>query len=661
MNYARRIPMKTLVLLLTAFSLSLLADVDERVLNDGNLVLQNVPEIPRNLATRLAQYQNVRSASFQDWTEDGKGIFIKTRFGNTFQIHRVNEPGGSRSQLTFFKEPIGEVSRQEDGNFIAFTMDKGGSEFTQIHLLNPQTGSSSLLTDGSSRNRILRWNSAGTHIAFQTTRRNGKDNDVWMMPIENPGDARPVYESDDGAWWGPGDFTADGHQLLLQQFLGVEDSRIHLVDLETGDMRMLAGSADEPSANRIVGYSEIEDGFYFITNRRGQAAELAFRPLAEDRKPRYISSDIPWDVTEFALSDDGSRGAFVTNEWGLSRLYLLDTRTKKYRVVENMPVGLISGLSFHPNNRRLAMTMNTSKSPSDVYVMKLGYRTTRAISITRWTFSEVGGLDTRDFVSPELIRYPTFDSVDDEPRTVPAFVYLPSEDGPHPVIIYAHGGPESQYRPTFNGELQMWIAELGAAVIAPNIRGSLGYGYEYLSLDDGLNREDAVRDIGALLDWIATQPDLDENRVAIIGDSYGGYVVLASAVHYSDRLSAAVDVVGISNFVTFLENTQDYRRNMRRAEYGDERDPEMRAFFEKISPVNNANRISIPMLVVQGENDPRVPVSESEQIVKALRERDVPVWYINALNEGHGYERRENLNVYQQVQMMFMNRFLIPQ
>jgi dipeptidyl aminopeptidase/acylaminoacyl peptidase len=305
------------------------------------------------------------------------------------------------------------------------------------------------------------------------------------------------------------------------------------------------------------------------------------------------------------------------------------------------------------------MTLNTARSPSDVYVMHLGRSPEKAESLQRWTISEVGGLDTANFVEPELIRYPTFDLHGDSQRKIPAFVYLPSGNGPFPVIIYIHGGPESQYRPSFSSTFQMWVGELGAAIVAPNIRGSLGYGNDYLSLDDGYKREDSVKDIGALLDWIALQPQLDQSRVAVYGGSYGGYMVLASAVHFSDRLKAAVDVVGISNFVTFLENTQDYRRELRRREYGDERDPQMRAFLQDVSPLNQAEKIKVPLLVVQGQNDPRVPVSESEQIVEALRERGNPVWYINALNEGHGYSRKENRDIYQQSALMFLQKYLI--
>jgi dipeptidyl aminopeptidase/acylaminoacyl peptidase len=372
-----------------------------------------------------------------------------------------------------------------------------------------------------------------------------------------------------------------------------------------------------------------------------------------------VTSQIPWDVTEFALSDDGKRGAFVTNEEGASSLYLLDTRSGHFTRIKGIPVGIITNPKFNPDNRRIAMNLSTAQTPNDVYVLNLGRSLKSKKSLVRWTFSEVGGLDTDSFVEPKLIHYPTFDLRGEEARKVPAFIYRPNAKGPHPVIIYVHGGPESQYRPSFSSTFQMWVAELGAAVIAPNIRGSSGYDNQYLALDDGPRREDAVRDIGSLLDWIVTQPNLDENRVAIYGASYGGYIVLASSVLYSDRLRAGVDVVGISNFVTFLENTEDYRRELRRHEYGDERDPEMRAVLERISPLNNADRIEIPLLVVQGRNDPRVPASESEQIVRALRNRGQPVWYIEALNEGHGYDRKENRNVYEQAAILFLQQYVI--
>jgi len=649
-----------LFLILCTLPFTLIAEPGEKwTANDGQLILHGVPEIPDDLVERLNRYQNVRSASIMDWAEDGESIFIRTRFGEISQLHHVQTPGGVRRQLTWFPEPIGQVTRRGNRRALSITMDEGGGEQDQIFLFDPKTAATQRLTDGVSRNRLVHWSHDGSKMAFQSTRRNGRSNDLWWMEPGKPGSEELLLEAPGGSWFGPADFSQDGRLLLVQQFISVDDSRIYVLDLEERLLHLVAGNAENPSANKAITFDRRKDGFYFITNQRGRSAELAWRPLEEGSETVFLTRGSPWDVSEFAVSDDGKRGAFVTNEEGISTLYLLNTTSQQFSRVSKIPVGLISGLRFNPDNQHLAFNLSTAQTPSDVYVLELGRRADSSRSLQRWTFSEVGGLDTSAFVEPKLIRYPTFDQPRDKQRTVPAFLYRPAGRGPHPVIIHVHGGPESQYRPAFSKKTQMWLAELGVAVIAPNIRGSTGYDSEYLSLDNGMMREDAVRDIGALLDWIAEQKDLDENRVAIYGSSYGGYIVLASAVHYSDRLKAGVDVVGISNFVTFLENTEEYRRDFRRLEYGDERDPETRAFLESISPLNHADRIDTPLLVVQGRNDPRVPASESEQIVQALRERGQPVWYIEALNEGHGYGRKENRDIYEQATILFLQKYLL--
>jgi dipeptidyl aminopeptidase/acylaminoacyl peptidase len=648
-----------LYLLLPAALVASTGEFEQRFANGGQLIMQGVPEIPQALARRIERYQNVRSATFLDWTRDSAGIYISTQFGNVNQVHRVSQAGGTRQQLTWYAEPAGQVLRRAASEELAITMDEGGGERDQIFLFDPQDGSTRKLSDGTSRNRLLLWSPDGSRLAFQSTRRNGRSNDLWIMDPDHPDDAKLLLEAPPGSWYGPADFSENGQFLLVQQFLSVLDSRIYVLDLESGSARRVAGDPEFPSANRAICFDPEASGFYFITNARGRAAELAWRPVAPDSIGVALTTGIGWDVTDFALSADGRRGAFVTNEDGASRLYLLNTRSRRFTRVEKIPLGLVSGLQFSPDDRQLAMTVSTSQTPSDVYVLQLGRRPESARSLLRWTFSEVGGLDASGFVEPELLHYPTFDLRGDQPRRVPAFVYRPRGTGPHPVIIYVHGGPEAQYRPGFSGRTQMWLAELGTAVIAPNIRGSSGYDQEYLALDNEFRREDAVRDIGALLDWIAQQADLDADRVAIYGTSYGGYIVLASAVQYSDRLRAGVDVVGISNFVSFLENTEDYRRDFRRYEYGDERDPAVREFLQRISPLNNADRIEIPLLVVQGRNDPRVPASESVRIVNALRSRGRPVWYMEALNEGHGYERRENRRLYEQAAVLFLQEYLL--
>ncbi|MEM1188375.1 MAG: prolyl oligopeptidase family serine peptidase [Pseudomonadota bacterium] len=644
----------------TMAATELLADVSTRTANNGQLIMEDVPAIPAQIVTDLRRYQSVRAASFADWTEDGEGIFVATRFGDVRQLHRVDFPGGARRQLTFFDEPLGSLSRQPGGSKIVFTMDAGGSEFSQIFLLDPGSADDAvMLTDGESRNGAVVWDRSGEWIAYQSTRRNGASNDVWMMRVDNPESAEMVLESPDGTYWLATDFSFDSKRLLILNYVGNADSRIQLLDLESGKLTLLAGDAKAPSSNYPVGFDRDGEGFFFITDQGGEFQQLAWQSLEPGSEPRFITAEIPWHVEAGAMSEDRRRAAFSVNENGFSRLYLMDPSSRRFRAVDAMPTGLISGLEFSPDGSRLGMTLSTPQSPSDSFTLALGDGALEHKGLTRWTFSEVGGLETESFVTPELVHYPTFDSDTGGPEQIPAWVYRPEGEGPHPVIIQIHGGPEGQSRPGFSSTYQMWLQKLGVAVLRPNVRGSDGYGKTYMGLDNGFQREDSVRDIGALLDWIETQPDLDSERVAVFGGSYGGYMVLASAVHFSDRLRAAVDIVGISSFVTFLENTQDYRRDLRRAEYGDERDPAMRAHLENISPLNNIEKIKVPMFVVQGQNDPRVPVTEAEQVVAALREQGSDVWYMNALNEGHGYRKKENRDVYQQATMLFFQTYLL--
>jgi len=635
------------------------ADVQRTLANNGQLILEDVPAIPANIVNDLNRFQSVRSARFRAWTRDGSGIYIATRFADVTQIHRVDTPGGARHQLTFNDEPIGEIERRPGGSGIVFTQDAGGSEFSQIFLLDPASGEAQMLTDGESRNGAVVWDRDGRRLAYQSTARNGASNDVWIMDPEAPESAEIALESDDGSWWGAVEFSASGSKVLLQNYVSITDSRVHLLDLDTGAHEPLTGGALGGGANTPVGFDADDAGYWLVTDQGGEFQQLAWQGLDEDTPPEVVTGDIPWDISDAALSHDRSRLVFAANENGLSRVYLMDTRTREYRPVDSMPTGVAYDFAFSPDDAWLAMTLNTPQTPDDTFVLELGAKPVDYGALTRWTFSEVGGLDTTTFRIPELIEYPTFDEVDGATRKIPAWIYKPAGDGPFPVVVSIHGGPEGQSRPYFSPTYQMWLENLGVAVILPNVRGSAGYGKSYLSLDNGFGREDSVRDIGALLDWIATQPDLDASKVAVYGGSYGGYMVLASAVNYSDRLSAAVDVVGISNFVTFLENTQDYRRDLRRVEYGDERDPAMRAHLQKISPLTNVERIDLPLLVVQGQNDPRVPVTESEQLVAALREQGNAVWYMNAMNEGHGYRKKENRDIYQQAVAMFFRRYLV--
>jgi len=612
------------------------AEVETRTLNDGKLILEDIPEIPREIFLDLYRFQNVRAAAFRSWTPDSQSIYVSTGFGDVDSIHRVDMPLGARRQVTFYEEPVGGISGQPGADKLVFTRDAGGSEFAQIFLLDPATGEAEMLSDGESRNGAIVWNRRGTQFAFQSTRRNGASNDIWIMDPEEPGSAEIALTSPDGSWWGPAEFSAGGSKLLVINYVSIVDSRVHIVDLDTGTNTLLSGGPEDQSVNNAIAFDDDNEGFWLITDQGGEFNQLAWQAMEQDATPQILTADIPWSVSGAAMSHDRKRMVFVTNEDGMSNVYLLDVESREYRQVDNIPTGLAYGVQFSPDDRRLAMTLNTPQTPSDTFVLDLGQGALEYGDLTRWTESEVGGLDTTMFRAPELIHYPSFDLDGDSQREIPAWVYKPAGKGPHPVVISIHGGPEGQSRPVFSSTYQMWIDKLGVAVIQPNVRGSTGYGKTYVGLDNGFKREDSVKDIGALLDWIETQP-----------------------VHYSDRLAAAVDIVGISNFVTFLENTQDYRRDLRRVEYGDERDPLMRSHLEKISPLNNVDQIGVPMFIVQGENDPRVPVTESAQVVEALRKQGHTVWYMNALNEGHGYRKRENRDIYQQATVLFLKQHLV--
>lgn len=629
-----------LLLVATAFTS---AEVNRKEI--GNLVIENIPEIPASLQERLEQYQNVRSAGFAGWANDSKGIYILTRFSETAQVHFVGQPGGARRQLTFYKEPIAGIAvRPSKERGFLFSKDIGGNEQYQIYYFDEENGNVRMLSNGKSRYGSYQWSPDGEKFAYTSNERNNRDFDIYIYEFKS-GKSQMVFEAK--GQWSFLDFSSDGKQALIYNYISINESSVYLLDLSTKKYEKLV-EYNEKVAMGDAAFSKDGKGVFFLSNYGSEFKKLFYVDL-KTKKITPITDAIDWDVEGITISKDGANLAFSVNANGSSKVYIMNTKTFKYSEPKNLPKGEIGGFAFSPDSKKFAFTMNSSFSPGDVFVYSL-----KDQKAEQWTFSEVGGLNTSKFIEPVLIQYPTFDSVDGKPRMIPAYYYKPKGNGPFPVVINFHGGPEGQFRPGFASYFQFLLNELGVAVIAPNVRGSEGYGKTFLDLDNGFLRENSVKDGGALLDWIAKQPELDAKRICVYGGSYGGYMVLAMLTHYNDRLAAGIDVVGISNFVTFLENTSEYRRDLRRVEYGDERNPEMRQFLEKISPLNNAHKISKPLFVIQGLNDPRVPTSEAEQIVAKVRQNGGDVWYLLAKDEGHGFRKKSNRDYYNAAVALFL-------
>jgi dipeptidyl aminopeptidase/acylaminoacyl peptidase len=617
-----------------------------------NLVVDGIPAIPASLADEVRRYTESRPAGFADWHPTRREMLVSTRFGNTAQIHHVKLPGGARTQLTFFNEPIGGATFEPlQGRYFVFGKDVGGNEFAQLYRYDLADGRITLLTDGGrSQNGGVTWSTKGDRMAYGSTRRNGADRDLYVMNPADPKTDKLLMQSTGGGWQAI-DWAPDDSRLLVVEFVSIAKSTLWLVDAANGQKTALTNPAEDVSYGAGV-FSADGRGVYVTTDKDSEFQRLGYIDVAT-KQLTPLATDLKWDVEGFDLSQDGKNLALAVNEAGISKLYLFDTAARRLRPVTGAPNGVLGALAWHRNNRELAFSMASARSTSDVYSLDA-----TSGALARWTESELGGLVASDLSEPELIRWKSFDGLE-----ISGFYYrAPSRfSGKRPVIVNIHGGPEGQSRPSFINRNNYFLNELGVSIIYPNVRGSVGFGKTFVGLDNGMKREDSVKDIGALLDWIAARPELDATRVMVTGGSYGGYMTLAVSTMYSNRLRAAVDVVGISNFNTFLKNTESYRRDLRRVEYGDERDPKMAAFFDKIAPINNAQKIAHPLFVVQGGNDPRVPLSEAEQMVERVKQNQKPVWYLMAKDEGHGFAKKANADFQFYATVMFVRKYLVDQ
>jgi protease II len=609
------------------------------------IVADGSPPVPDALAAKSRPYMEFRTASFAGWNAADKSMLISTRFGDVTQLHRVVAPRMDRQQISFEVEPV-RGSWSPKGDILVVNKDTGGSEFFQIYTL--KNGQLTLLTDGKSRNSFNGWNQDGTLIGYSSTRRNGADTDLYVMDPRDPKSDRMVAEVKGGGW-GIADFLPDGKTAIVGNYISVTKTNMFTLDLASGTMTPIG---DHSKTIAYGGAQSTPDGTLWVTSDEGSDFQRlgTLDPKTGVFTPR--NPEKKWDVEEFKIAPDGSFIAYVVNEAGISRVRIMDLPSGTVRNVTGLPAGGAGAMDIAPWGA-IGLTYTSAKSPADAYSID-----PKTLAVTRWTQSETGGLNAAVNVEPEFIEVKSFDK---EP--VSGFLYRPDPakfPGKRPLIINIHGGPEGQSTPGFQGRRNYLLNELGIAIFYPNVRGSTGFGKRFVGLDNGpFKREDSVKDIKAFLDRLEADPALDKSRFAVNGGSYGGYMCYASAIAYGPRLKGAYCAVAISNFVTFLENTQSYRRDLRRVEYGDERDPKQRVKLIEISPMTRVSELKIPLMIVTGGNDPRVPASEADQIVKAMRAKGSTVWHLLGQNEGHGFAKKENQDYEFWTGLMFWQKTLL--
>jgi dipeptidyl aminopeptidase/acylaminoacyl peptidase len=626
----------------------------------AGMKIDGVPPIPLALAEAIAPYGQFRQARLLGWHPTERRLLITTTFGNVPQIHEVRGPGAARTQLTFFSDGVSlnpgnipisintGVAFDPSGRSFVFRKDtSGGGEARQLFRYDLTSGRHTLLTDGRSRYGVPVSSRRRGLIAYDSTRRNGKDRDLYVMDPADPSTERIVAKVE-GSWsvldWSPDDKEVLAHELIP----GSPETRIWRIAVDSEKRTLVTPSAGQPARWIMGQFSADGKSVYALSDRESDNTRLWKCDLASGAWTAVTEPSV--EIEMFAAAPSGHLLAVVVDRGATSELQLIDSASGRRLATPSLPPGVIWNLAWHRSGAVVGVEFAGARTFRDVFAVDV-----KANRVERWTTSEVGGVNLESLPEAELIEWKSFDG-----RMIPGILYRPPTrfTGPRPVIINVHGGPETRERPRMLGRSNYFRNELGAAVIYPNVRGSSGFGKVYEHLDDQRKREDAVKDIGALLDWIAAHPEFDKNRVLLTGSSYGGYITLASAIAYGDRIRCAIEAFGLSDFVAFLDGTDPSRRRDRLAEYGDPSDPEVRAFLKSISPLTHAAQLKIPLFIAQGAKDTRVPPGQAEAMVKAVRANGTDVWYL-IYDTGHE-ELTNATNDYSiYAWALFMQKFLL--
>ncbi|WP_232687566.1 S9 family peptidase [Halobacterium zhouii] len=606
------------------------------------------------MAYDIERYLNVRSASAPSFGPNGELAFLMETTGEN-QVWRVDEPEAWPDQISFGEERVTSASFSPTREELIYGMDEGGDEFVQLFRLSADGSEDVPLTDHPDAiHQFGGWSHDGDRFAFAANRRDQATFDVYVQGRDETGaDATLVAEGDEYdnlsvAGWSPSD-----DRLVLHESHSNYDQDLHVVDVASGEVTHATEFADETRFSS-VSWAPDGNGLFVCTDHGADTLYLGVLD-PDGGTIEHVVDGGGWELEAVGVDPEAERLVYVRNVDGYSELTLADVHGAPLHALRqsnattgvdellldplptpDIPEGVVMGLSFDDAAERVAIAVSAPTENTNVHVVDV-----ETGESERWTRASTAGIPRETFRSPELVHFESFDGLD-----VPGFLTMPDGDGPHPVVVDIHGGPEVQRRPFFMA-LRQYFTDNGYAVFEPNVRGSAGYGTEYLNLDNVRNRMDSVKDLRAGVEWLTANRPIDPERVVAYGGSYGGFMVLAALTEYPDLWAAGVDIVGIANFVTFLENTGDWRRERREAEYGSLADD--REFLESISPVNNAEKIRAPLLVLHGANDPRVPVDEAEQIASIASEH-VPVEKTIFEDEGHGFAKHENqMTAYRQV------------
>jgi dipeptidyl aminopeptidase/acylaminoacyl peptidase len=608
-----------------------------------------MPETPN-----IERFLNIRAVAEPSFSPDGRFLSFLINVTGVAQLWTVPVEGGWPTQLTFTSESVRGAHYSPRRHELIFSMDVGGDERTQLlHLHGVGGDTDHGIGDGWTTDELTKqpkavhtfggWSHDGEWFVFSANREDASRFDIYVQKRGEP-EAKLVLKGP-GGYYTPVGWSPDDSTLLIHQNDSNTEHELHLCDVKAGKGRVLsAGKVQYHSAC----WSADGKSVFCASNHDSDLLELIELGVEKKQIRSHREAEkSKQEVEHVSASPKGKWLAWCLNADGKSILRLRDLKAEEAKFLNGLPLGVITHLEFSPDDSQLAVVLDGPRNNPDVWICDLATEKFRQV-----TRAGRAGVAFSRFVEPELIQYTTFDK-----KKIPAWFYKAEGKGDRlpPAIVYPHGGPESQTRPNFNALFQYFV-QRGYAVLAPNVRGSSGLGQVYMSLDDTTKRMDSVKDLAHAAFWLRDEKKADATRLAVYGGSYGGFMVLAQVTNYPELWAAGIDVVGICNFVTFLEKTSGYRRSHREKEYGNLRDH--REFLEKISPINHVDKIKCPMMVIHGKNDPRVPIEEAEQIVAALKKREIPVEYLRYEDEGHGLTKLKNrLDAYPKM-VAFLDKYL---